>query len=655
MNRLKNQKSPYLLQHKDNPVDWYSWGPEAFEAANQQSKPIFLSIGYSTCYWCHVMEKECFEDGQVAEVLNENFISIKLDREERPDVDQIYMDAVVGITGHGGWPMSVFLTPDLKPFFGGTYYPKSQFIPLLEKIGEVWKTDKQSLLQSSNQLASFLAQTKVVDQTQTVTVKELFKNAKEYFSKSFDRECGGFGGAPKFPQPSHLEFLLKLSRRSKDKEAMQMALITLEAICRGGIYDQLGGGFHRYAVDRNWLVPHFEKMLYDNAQLVSVLVSAFQSSKEAWYLEIAKETLDYCLEILESNTGGFYAAEDAGEVGTEGEFYVWEYRELEHLLTKEELESVKISYGVTEGGNFEGATNILTFGGDFSDRTAIDSVKKRLRKVRDSRERPFKDKKIITSWNGLILTALSKVIGATGDKRYLQSAMKAADFIVDNLLSTTKLQRRFCDGEAAFDGVLEDYSFLIQGLLDLYEVSGETKYFTSAESIQEMQNSLFWDDSNGAYYFAGRGSSDLITRKKDYNDGATPSGNSVSALNLLRLYQLTGLRSYEEYFTKLKAAMLPHVNKYPGAFTTFLSALDFELESQKSVVVSGEKSAEIAKAIKSNYFPNTPVYLADEDGPELLKGKTSADLKIFICSKEGCSLPIDDVGKLFPMLATITI
>ena len=643
MNKLGLEKSPYLLQHKNNPVNWFAWGQESFEAARSQNKPIFLSIGYSTCYWCHVMEKQCFEDQEVADALSRYFISIKLDREERPDLDQIYMDAVVGLTGHGGWPMSVFLTPDLKPFFGGTYFPKAQFIPLLEKIGEVWKQDQISILESSKQLEGYLLQAGNVSEQQDSTVIEIFRSSGEYFKRSFDETFGGFGGAPKFPQPSYLAFLFRLARRTASPEYSKMAAFTLEAICRGGIYDQLDGGFHRYAVDRAWQVPHFEKMLYDNAQLVSVLVAAYQSTKEEWCLKTAKKTLDYALTILENSSGAFFAAEDAGEVGSEGEFYVWKTSELKKLVSPNQLTQLMEVYGVTEEGNFEHGTNIFFLKGKFTDLVELEPVNQLLLNARNLRERPFKDKKIITSWNGLMISALAKVAGVEGDGPYLDSAKRAANFILSNLLIDSGLKRRFCDGEAGFDGVLEDYSFLIQGLLDLHEVSGDVLYFDSAVKLQSIQDSKFWDTETGSYFFSA--SLDVITRKKDYNDGATPSGNSVAALNLLRLHQLTGESSYKDFYLKLKLAMLPHARRYPGAFTTFLSALDYELEDERLAVIGGEESQSFATQLRQDYQPNSSIYLASDSGPLPLRGKQSVGLQIFICSNQGCSLPIDNLVK----------
>ncbi len=644
MNRLRFEKSPYLLQHKDNPVSWYAWGDEAFRAARELNLPIFLSIGYSTCYWCHVMEKESFEDLEVAEVLNESFISIKLDREERPDIDQIYMDAVVGITGHGGWPMSVFLTPDLKPFFGGTYFPKKQFIPLLAKIAEVWGEDMQTLLDSAEQLFGFIS-TRASAETAAVETKSLFQSAREYFQKSFDHECGGFGAAPKFPQPSNISFLYRLARRLNDEQSRKMASQTVEAICRGGIQDQLGGGFHRYAVDRNWLVPHFEKMLYDNAQLASTLAWASRAERKPELLQIAKRTLDYCISALQQPNGGFFAAEDAGEVGREGEFYVWEYRELKEVLTTEEFLAFLKVYPVTPEGNFENGTHVLSFAGDFQAEESLRPLKDKLLAVRNSRRHPFKDSKIITSWNGLMISALAQVAMLASEDLYASAAKKAADFLIENLFEEEVLKRRYCDGEASFAGVLEDYSFFIEGLLLLHEATGVNRYFTTAKNLQSLQDRYFWDEKNGGYFFASGTSSDLITRKKDFNDGATPSGNSVSALNLLRLFQLTGESAYLDRFQKLKAVMIPHVAKFPGAYATFLSALDYELESLTSIVITGpdKKTEEAITALRQQFLPNTPIYRGNEAGPALVTGKEDSNLKIFICDVQGCRLPLESI------------
>ena len=385
-------------------------------------------------------------------------------------------------------------------------------------------------------------------------------------------------------------------------------------------------------------------MLYDNAQLVSVLVAAYQTTKLEWCQDFAKKTLDYSLSILENKDGGFFAAEDAGDVGSEGEFYVWKQNELEKLIPPNELNKFKEAYGVSNSGNFEHGTNVLSFQGNFSDLPTLAAINQSLLTARALRERPFKDIKIITSWNGLMISALCSVAKLEVNSRYLDSAKKAADFVLNNLISESTLKRRFCDGEAAVDAVLEDYSFFIQGLLDLHEVSGIETYFDSAVELQSIQDSNFWDESNGGYFFSAN--SDLITRKKDYNDGATPSGNSVAALNLLRLHQLTGKNTYKEYFLKLKQAMLPHATKYPGAYTTFLSALDYELEDERLVVISGKGSKAAAQQLCLEFLPNTPVCFASDSGPELLRKKTSEELTIFICSNQGCSLPSDNLTKI---------
>ncbi len=645
MNRLRFEKSPYLLQHKENPVHWFAWSEEAFAEAQRLDRPVFLSIGYSTCYWCHVMEQDSFENDDVADLLNAGFVCVKVDREERPDLDQIYMDAVVGIAGHGGWPMSVFLTPEKRPFFGGTFFPKQQFIPLLSKISEVWHSDRNSIVTSADRIFGFLNRQSAASDEPLEPVPA-FRDALEYFRRNFDAEFGGFGQAPKFPQPANLELLLRLWRRTGDDSILLMVRKTIDAMCRGGIYDQVGGGFHRYATDQRWLVPHFEKMLYDNAQLVSVLVQAFQATKDRAYLTRATETLDYCLRDMRLKEGGFAAAEDAGEVGNEGEFYVWEAAHLEHSLSPQEYDLVTETFGVTAHGNFESETNILAIDravplSVFEDQN-FRQLREKLFRLREVRDRPLRDTKILTAWNGLMLTALGRTYAVTGEGRYLTAATETAAFIRESLWKNGQLLRSYCDGEAKIPGFLEDYSYLIQGLLSLYEVSSLRAHYDWAVELQHVQDQLFWDGERGGYYFSPAGLTELIVRKKDFNDGAVPSGNSISALNLLKFCQLSGEASFLTRYHSLVRSMAPHAAKYPAAYPTLLCAIDFELDRFRATIVSSPTDRswqEAQRTIAQNYLPNDLVARARNDGPPLVQDKELPDFEVFICDSAGCAPP----------------
>ena len=478
MNQLGNEKSPYLLQHKDNPVNWYAWGPEAFTAATEQEKPIFLSIGYSTCYWCHVMEGECFEDQAVADFLNDNFVNIKVDREERPDVDQIYMDAVVALTGQGGWPMSVFLAPDLKPFWGGTYFPKDQFLQILAALAEAWASEREKVLGQSAEITKVL--TRKLEKTEEFDANEVLKLSFNELETHFDFHDGGFGPAPKFPPSQQIKFLLREYIQSENKHAMLMSVRTLDRMARGGIFDHLGGGFARYSVDAKWLVPHFEKMLYDNALLADVYTEAYELLKQEGNLEVAsmfesvaRETLDYVLRDMKGEGGGFYSAEDAGKVGAEGEFYVFKDDELKDLLSDDEYELAVKLFQVSSEGNFEHNSNILHLTEDtpWADRLSESgkALREKLFAARAKRTRPHLDDKVLTAWNGMMISALAKGAQAFGESRYLSASVEAASFIESNLLKDGRLLRRYRDGESSIDGFLDDYAFFIEALINLYE------------------------------------------------------------------------------------------------------------------------------------------------------------------------------------------
>ena len=517
-NQLDKEKSPYLLQHKNNPVCWYAWGEEAFELARKENKPIFLSIGYSTCYWCHVMEKDSFEIQEVADILNKHFISIKVDREERPDVDQIYMDAVVGLTGRGGWPMTVFLTPKLEPFWGGTFFYRDKFIEILNKLNEAWTTDQKSVLTSATELTAALTK-RVLPKGESKLSEAAFKKALDGFGKEYDQQYAGFGPAPKFPPSSQISLLLRMNKRSANKRALEMATETLESMARGGMYDHLGGGFHRYSTDKKWLVPHFEKMLYDNALLTVVYLEAFQLTGNKLFSSVARETLDYVLREMTSPEGGFYSAQDAGEVDKEGEFYVWKESELNMLLTSEEALEVKKVYAVSNAGNFEHGTNIFYFPKptkwEEKYSTSISSAHKKLLTARDKRVHPHKDDKVLTAWNGMMIKAFSDGYRVLKDERYYAAAKKSAEFVKAKLFNEKGLFRRYRDGDARFAAYLDDYAYLIQGLIELYQCKFDEKWLVWAKELQDQLDKKLWDKEGSAYNYT-EAKEALFNKKRVY-------------------------------------------------------------------------------------------------------------------------------------------
>lgn len=588
-NHLATEKSPYLQQHKNNPVAWYPWGEEAFTKARLENKPIFLSIGYSTCYWCHMMEKDSFEHDDLAEILNANFVSIKVDREERPDVDKIYMDAVVAITGHGGWPMSVFLTPELKPFYGGTFFWKEQFKSLLTNIANIWEKESEKIIFSSEQLTRAISQ-----KEETESSKELDHELSSIFlrdsMRSFDKVNGGFGQAPKFPPSSRLQALLRIYDRTKDEAALHIVTKTLDAMAYGGIYDHLAGGFSRYSTDESWLVPHFEKMLYDNALLAKTYLEACLLTKNESYKAIACETLDYLIRDMQFEEGGFYSAEDAGEVGKEGEYYVWSEEEIKSLLTEDEFLKIKETYTITSSGNFEGK-NILSFKKDFSwdikKDGLVKSASSKLHAARSKRIAPHKDTKILTEWNALTISALALGFEVTKNHRYLEAAKNAADFILGKLLQDNELYRRFAAGEVRHAAVLDDYAYTIEALINLHQVSKEERFLLKAFALQEKQDLKFWDEASSCYFYSTASDSSLIIRQKELHDGATPSGSAVAILNLLRLHQFGSDQKHKDRASKMLAAISQMMKRSSAAFSQSIIALEYFLSEANNFCKGG--------------------------------------------------------------------
>ncbi len=678
-NRLSHEKSPYLLQHVDNPVDWYPWGEEAFEKARKEDKPVFLSIGYSTCHWCHVMAHESFEDEGVAKLLNDNFISIKIDREERPDIDQVYMATCQALTGRGGWPLSIFMTPDGKPFFAGTYFPRSGrmgmpgFTDILKRISQAWKSEKEKILDAGEQITQAIERTSRVEGTGSMLGRETLRQACGQLQQSFDRTWGGFGDAPKFPSPHNLTFLLRWYGRTGELHARRMVETTLHAMRRGGIFDQIGFGFHRYSVDEKWLVPHFEKMLYDQAMMAMAYVEVFQATGEERFGRVAREIFTYVLRDMTDAGGGFFSAEDADSEGKEGRFYVWRPSEIMQHLGQEPGNLFCRFYDITEAGNFEDGfsiPHISVTAETFAQKEGMDaaeledilsSARNRLFEVRKQRGKPLKDDKILTSWNGLMIAALAKGAMALGEPEYLRAAQKACDFVLENLKrGDGRLLRRYRQGEAAHLGYLEDYAFLVWGLLELFEASQDVARLEEAVVLTDVMREHFLDESAGGFYFTGKESEKLISRSKEVYDGAVPSGNSVATLNLLRLGRMTGNKALEEIVEWTIRVFSAQVSAVPMAYTQFLHAVDFIVGPTREIVVAGDPSDQTTRAmlslIQRKFLPNKVLLFRDggeEDDRLCSLCPFVADIRIVenqpavhVCENYACRMPITGVGEL---------
>jgi uncharacterized protein YyaL (SSP411 family) len=675
-NRLIDETSPYLLQHAHNPVDWYPWGPEALERARAENKPILLSIGYSACHWCHVMEHESFENEEIAAIMNEHFVCIKVDREERPDLDSIYMNAVQMMTGHGGWPMTVFLTPDLKPFYGGTYYPPVDrqgmpgFPRLLLAIADSYENKKEDVHSSADAITEELQKMNRFRASEEMLTSEVLNEAFSGLVRNFDRLNGGFGGAPKFPPSMTLMYLLRHHRRTNSQAALEMVELTLQKMASGGMYDHLGGGFARYSVDAHWLVPHFEKMLYDNALLTRAYLYAFQQTKRPVYRRVAEETLEFVMRDMTDREGGFYSSEDADSEGEEGKFYVWTRGEIMALLGEEEGQIFCDYFDVTEQGNFEHGKSILNTPRaleEFASERRLDaeklrrivaSGKKKLFHARQERVRPGRDEKILTAWNGLMLTAFAEAASILGRDDYREVAARNADFLLGKLMRDGRLMRTYKEGRAKLNGYLEDYSYMIEGLLAVYEATFELKYFEQARALADTMIEQFWDESEGGFYFTSADHEALITRTKDYFDNATPSGNSVAAMALFKLWLLTGDTGYQRRAVTVIRAARPVMSRYPSAFGYLLSALDFYLSEAKEIAILGRADShevrQFIEEIYSRYLPNKVVAVA-EPGDEraqqaipLLAERHMLDDKptVYVCRNYMCLTPATSTEEL---------
>ena len=678
-NHLINEKSPYLLQHAYNPVDWYPWGKEAFQKAAREDKPIFLSIGYSTCHWCHVMEYESFEDEDVAKILNEYFVSIKVDREERPDIDNIYMTVCQAMTGSGGWPLNLFLTPERKPFYAGTYFPKTErygnpgFIAILKQISNLWKTNKESVLKSSEQVVKVLQPVSETATTETLTYDTL-KRAYEQLMGNYDHIYGGFGTSPKFPTPHNYTFLLRWWRRSNDPTALEIVEKTLDRMGRGGIYDHLGGGVHRYSTDEYWLVPHFEKMLYDQALLATAYIEAFQATGKTLFADIVKGIFTYVLRDMTSPEGGFYSAEDADSEGVEGKFYVWTPDEIIKILGEKDGKIFCDFYDVSKEGNFE-EKNILHVDKEINAFAKLEGIKleelqemlskarAKLFTVREKRIRPHKDDKILTSWNGLMIAAMAKGAQALNEPKYAQAAVRAADFILNTLrLKDGSLLKRYRLGEAAIFGHLDDYAYFVWGLIDLYEATFEVKYLKIALELNRLMIDDFLDEKGGGFFFSGKRNEQLIAQTKEIYDGATPSGNSAALMNILRLSHMTGNLDLAKISGQLIKTFAETVNNYPFGYTQFLCALDFALGPTKEIVIAGEPGSDdtkqILKEIRKRFLPGKVIILHPERDKTieaiigLVKEQKTIDGKAtaYICENYACKAPANDMNRIVKLL-----
>jgi uncharacterized protein YyaL (SSP411 family) len=678
-NRLVNETSPYLLQHAHNPVDWYPWGEEALNQAKKEDKPILLSVGYSSCHWCHVMEKESFENEAIAKVMNEKFICIKVDREERPDLDEVYMNAVQAMTGGGGWPMTVFLTPSLIPFHAGTYFPPEDrgempgFPKILEVVSEYYRSHRGEVQKVEAQMKDALHQITEMIPSQAEIEEKILTNAFKVFQSQFDPTHGGFGGAPKFPSSMTLSFLLRYRKRTKSSEALEMVERTLEKMANGGIYDHLGGGFHRYSVDERWLIPHFEKMLYDNALLSQTYFEAYQATRKESYRHVGEEILNYVSREMKSPEGGFYSTQDADSEGEEGKFYVWTRDQIKEVLGREKGTPFCAYYGVTPNGNFEGGTSVLHIAST-SDKISelygipvselqklLQEGRKELFAEREKRIKPGRDEKILVSWNGLMISSFVDGFGVTGDEEYLKGAKDAARFILQKMREEGHLMRVFKEGRCHTKGYSEDFAFLIQALIDLYEATFEMDWLKEAEDLNERMIQQFWDEKNGGFFFAGKENESLIAQSKSPYDNVIPSSNAVAVFNLLKLGYLTGQESLKKKAEQILHLFYSFLSQHPAGFSHMLSGLSFFLSPEEVGVIGSKddsRTQSLLKEISLAYLPNKILSLRDPQEkikehwlPFLMEKGTVEVPTAFVCKGFTCLPPVRDQKELKKILS----
>jgi uncharacterized protein len=673
-NALINETSPYLLQHAHNPVNWHPWGEEALAKARAESKPILLSIGYSACHWCHVMEHESFENEDIAALMNENFINIKVDREERPDLDQIYMTAVQMMTGHGGWPMTMFLTPEGVPFYGGTYFPPNDrynmpgFPRVLLSVADAYRSQPEHVETTVTNMLGELRRAGIAEESRELLTTEILDSSYRRMAKNYDRVHGGFGGAPKFPPAMTLEFFLHMHYRMRSAEPLEMVQHTAQKMAEGGMYDQLGGGFHRYSVDAKWLVPHFEKMLYDNALLSRLYLHIYQLTKDPFARRVAEETLDYVVREMTDADGGFYSSQDADSEGEEGKFFVWTRAEVVAALGEKDATIFSDYYDVTEGGNFEG-NNILNINSTVEDvarkhgvtgelvRDTIDRSRRKLFDVREQRVKPGRDEKVLTAWNGLMLASFAEAAAILDRDDYREIARANAKFLLTELQSDGLLLRTWKDGQAKLNGYLEDYASLIDGLIALYEATGELDWIENAIGLADKMIEQFWDDEAGGFFFTGKSHEQLIIRSKEWFDNATPSGNSVAALVLLKLNALTANDDHRRRAITIFRLMADHVRRYPSAFGYVLQAVDFYLSSPLEIVTVGREDdpefRELRATLNATYLPNRVIATCTSDCGRaanllpLFRGRTLTDsAKAYVCQSHTCQTPVSSADEL---------
>ncbi|TBR07961.1 MAG: thioredoxin domain-containing protein [Candidatus Nitrosotenuis sp.] len=673
-NHLIHETSPYLLQHAHNPVDWYSWNETALKKAVDENKPIFLSVGYSSCHWCHVMEHESFENEDIAKIMNESFVSIKVDREERPDLDDIYQKVCQMTTGQGGWPLSVFLTPDQKPFYVGTYFPaldsygRPGFGSLLRQLAQAWKEKPNDVKKAAENFMENLQKTEKVT-TPSKLEKSILDEAAMNLMQIADGTYGGFGGAPKFPNAANLSFILRYSKTSKISKFSEFVFKTLNKMAKGGIFDQIGGGFHRYSTDARWLVPHFEKMLYDNALLPIVYSEAYQITKDPFYLEVIQKTLNFVLREMTSPEGGFYSALDADSEGEEGKYYVWKKKEIQEILGKDS-DVFCLYYDVTDGGNFEGHTilnnSISASTVAFHFGIPEDDVKRilsnssgMLLESRSHRIRPGLDDKVLTSWNALMISAFARGYRVSDDASYLDAAEKCIAFIEKNLVSDGHLLRTYKNGQAKLRGYLEDYSYFINALLDVFEINPKSKYLDLAASLANYLVDHFWDDQNNSFYFTADDHEKLIIRPKNNYDLSMPSGNSVAANSLLRLYHLTQEKKFLDISLKTMESFSIMAAENPFGFGYLLNAIYLYLHSPTEITVLNTKNKTMLNMLAKRFLPEAIlVVISDSDqlkhlakypffaGKEFNPEKTV----VFVCKNFACSLPLEDESEIEKLL-----
>ena len=670
MNRLSDEQSPYLLQHANNPVDWYPWGEEAFKKAKELDRPIFLSIGYSTCHWCHVMEHESFEDDSVAKLLNDGFISIKVDREELPEIDHVYMTVCQAMTGGGGWPLTIIMTPAKEPFFAGTYFPKdkrggrSGLFQILPMITDAWTSKRQDIMTSVGQVKNYLDQLNSKPAGNDFSM-ELINGAYDQFRNGFDEEYGGFFNAPKFPSPHNLIFLMRYHHSFDNKIALEMATKTLKQMRLGGIYDHIGFGFHRYSTDRHWLVPHFEKMLYDQAMIAMAYTEAYHITGEDIFAQTANEIFTYVLRDMTASEGGFFSAEDADSEGEEGKFYIWTEQEIKDVLGENYGKEFNDIFSITTPGNYKDESSgkqtrlniphLKNYNSNGNNN--LDSAREKLFNIREKRIHPLKDDKILTDWNGLMIAALAKASIVLNEPGYLDAAEKAAKFVLDSISKGERLLKRYRNGVAALDAHLDDYAFMAWGLLELYEATFLTKYLSQALDLMNIMVEDFWDDKNGGFFLGSDQSEKLIVRSKTAYDGAIPSGNSVAVMNMVKLTRITGNTKWAELAEKTMRAFSEDVNRMPIGYTLMLTGFMFDTQNSKEIVIVGDSrnrnTIKFLHTIRTSYAPHKVLLFKDtsvsENRLEQLANWTSTQNSIngkptaYVCKNFACNQPTADI------------